>query len=86
MTRHLEKTPTIYLGFVGMDEKGGRAGWPLVWGCLLLAPLCSMEEKACVKWGLLLGSQTYPPRRSHVPFGSWGLLATNLYQDITYTF
>lgn len=42
-------------------------------------PFCFREEKACVEWGRLLGSLTCLPRLlSHLPFGSWSLLDSNL--------
>lgn len=83
MTRDLEEKP-IDLSFVGMDGEGRVAS--RLGGCLLLAPLCRREEKACVEWGSLSGSHVHCPRLlrvSRVPFGSWGLLAGNLCQDIT---
>lgn len=69
-----------------MDVEGGvasRLGSAFCW-----PPFCFREEKACVEWGPSLGSHTCLARLlqlSHVPFGSWRLLDSDLYEASSLT-
>lgn len=71
------------LDFVEMDseDEEGRVACRLELACYC-PPLCCREEEVCVEWGSLSGSHTCSSRLLHlslIPFGSWGLLASNVY-------